>query len=263
MQQRFQYQDTTIHFILKGTGPRIILLHGFGETATVWQDTLAALSNDYEIAVPDVPGSGQTNNVADMSMEGLARVVKALAEHLEWKEFVLIGHSMGGYIALAFADLFPGILRGLGLFHSTAYADAPEKIATRRKGINFIREHGAKAFLETTSPNLFAPHTRDERPELVDDFLSAAGSFSADTLISYYESMINRPDRSELLSRVSYPVLIVMGKFDQAIPMTDALRLCKLPKKAYIHTLTQSGHLGMLEEPQSSYFLLREFLTGC
>lgn len=263
MQKTFQYQDIAIHYTLNGKGKKAVLLHGFGETAAVWSEAAGFLANDFEILVPDVPGSGNTAMIADMRMEGLARSLKALTDAIGWHEFVLIGHSMGGYIALAFAELFPDTLKGLGLFHSTAYADSEEKKATRRKGIAFIHEHGAQAFLETTSANLFAPLTKDEKPEIIDEFLSAADNFSADALVSYYESMIARPDRSALLGKVSYPVLIVMGKFDQAVPVKDTLQLCKLPKKAYIHTLTQSGHMGMLEEPQRSHSLLQEFLSEC
>lgn len=263
MSKSFQYQDTAIHYTLQGKGNRVVLLHGFGETAAVWDEAKAALSDGFEVLVPDVPGSGDTAMIADMSMEGLARSLKALTDDIGWKEFVLIGHSMGGYIALAFAELFPDTLKGLGLFHSTAYADSEEKIATRRKGITFIHEHGPKAFLESTGTNLFAPVTRDEKPEIIDEFLTAADNFSGETLVSYYESMIARPDRSAILGKASYPILIVMGKFDQAVPMKDTLQLCKLPKKAYIHTLTQSGHMGMLEEPQRSHSLLREFLADC
>ncbi|MCR6721316.1 MAG: alpha/beta hydrolase [Chitinophagaceae bacterium] len=263
MQKTFQYQDTSIHYTLQGKGKKVVLLHGFGETAAVWEETARVLAKDFEVLVPDVPGSGDAAVVADMSMEGLAGSLKALTDSIGWREFVLIGHSMGGYIALAFAELYPDTLKGLGLFHSTAYPDSEEKKATRRKGITFIREHGAQAFLETTSANLFAPLTKDEKPEIIDEFLRAADNFSADALVSYYESMIARPDRSALLGKVAYPVLIVMGKYDQAVPVKDTLQLCKLPKKAYIHTLTQSGHMGMLEEPQRSHSLLHDFLSDC
>lgn len=259
----FQYQDTSIHYTLNGSGRRVLLLHGFGETSSVWDSIAAELSKDFEVLVPDVPGSGNTEAIADMSMEGLARAIKALTDHLEWRTFALIGHSMGGYIALAFADMFPESLTGLGLFHSTAFADSEEKIANRRKGMAFMREHGAQAFLESTTPNLFAPATRENNPALVGEFLDGSGKFSVDILVSYYESMIRRPDRSSLLKEVNFPVLIVMGLYDQAVPQKDALQLCKLPKKAYIHTLSQSGHMGMLEEPKKSLAILQEFLSDC
>lgn len=261
MKKLVQYQGKSISYTLRGKGQPVMLLHGFGETAAVWNSIADTLETSCELLIPDLPGSAESDMIGDMRMEGMAHALKSLTGELGWETFTIIGHSMGGYIALAFAELYPNDLRGLGLFHSTAYADSEEKTATRRKGIAFIREHGAKEFLKNTSPNLFAPDTRKERPELIDQLIADTDNFSADTLVSYYESMIQRPDRSALLSSVSYPVLIVMGKYDQAVPMEDTLKLCKLPKKAYIHTLSQSGHMGMLEQPRESINLLREYLA--
>ena len=170
---------------------------------------------------------------------------------------------MGGYISLAFAEKYSDSLQGLGLFNSTAFADSDEKVANRKKGIEFIQTHGPLAFLKNTIPNLFAPQTREKNPEIPARLITLADNFSGEALVSYYESMIRRPDRSVLLSKLSIPVLIVMGEHDQAVPLADALRLCKLPKKAYIHTLTKSGHMGMWEEPERSHQLLREFLKDC
>lgn len=257
------YQQTRLHYSLQGNGPAVVLLHGFGETAAVWDDTVSALKNDFQILVPDIPGSGQTGTIADMSMEGLADALKALTDELGWASFVLIGHSMGGYISLAFAAKNPDSLRGLGLFHSTAFADSEEKVAARKKGMEFIRTHGPREFLKNTIPNLFAPDTREKKPELLARLMALGDNFSGEALVSYYESMIRRPDRSNLLSKLSIPVLIVMGEHDQAVPLADALRLCKLPKIAYIHTLTKSGHMGMWEEPGRSHQLLRAFLEDC
>jgi len=263
MRSVFHYQQTSIHYSLEGMGPAVILLHGFGETAAVWDETVAALKNEFQILVPDIPGSGDTDMISDMSMEGLADALKALTDAVGWSAFVLIGHSMGGYISLAFAEKYRESLRGLGLFHSTAFADSEEKIATRKKGIEFIQTHGPLAFLKNTIPNLFAPQTREKNPEIPARLIALADNFSGEALVSYYESMIRRPDRSILLSKLSIPVLIVMGEHDQAVPLVDALQLCKLPKKAYIHTLTKSGHMGMWEEPERSHQLLREFLKDC
>lgn len=263
MRSVFHYQQTPIHYSLQGKGPSVLLLHGFGETAAVWDETVAALKNEYQILVPDIPGSGDTEMIGDMSMEGLAEVLRALTKELGWTDFTLIGHSMGGYVSLAFAEKYPNQLRGLGLFHSTAFADSEEKIANRKKGIEFIQTHGALAFLKNTIPNLFAPQTREKNPEIPARLIALADNFSGEALVSYYESMIRRPDRSILLSKLSIPVLIVMGEHDQAVPLADALQLCKLPKKAYIHTLTKSGHMGMWEEPERSHQLLREFLKDC
>ena len=252
-----------ISYSLAGQGPKVLLLHGFGEAGWVWKSIADKLTDHYTVLVPDLPGSGNSEAIDDMSIDGLAKRMYELMKEIGWEKCVLIGHSMGGYIALAWAEFFPESLRGLGLFHSSAFADSEEKKAVRRKGIRFIREHGATAFLESTSPNLFAPKTRDGQPELIDEFIRQTDNFLPDVLVSYYEAMMARPDRREQLIISRYPVLMVMGKHDQAVPIEDGLKLCSLPKKAYIHILSQSGHMGMLEEPNQSEQLLRHYLKDC
>jgi pimeloyl-ACP methyl ester carboxylesterase len=211
--------------------------------------------------VPDLPGSGASDLQEDMSLEGMAASLKLLADEEGMDGFILIGHSMGGYITLAFAEQYPSCLRAFGLFHSSAFPDSEEKKATRRKGIEFIREHGAFAFLKNTSPNLFSPLTKDEKPELIDGFIAGLSNFSAPALVSYYESMMQRPDRTAVLKKTPLSVLFMMGEFDNAVPLQDGLRLCHLPENAYIDILSRSGHMGMLEEMDRTNHLLEQFLT--
>ena len=226
--------------------------------------------------VPDLPGSGKSEMIDNMSMEGMAEVLKIildkeiseLSESSQTPSFggglgevSLIGHSMGGYITLAFAEKYEGLLHSFGLFHSTAFADTEEKIAARRKGIEFIKEHGAFEFLKTSVPNLFAQRSKDEFPELIDQFIQSLNNFSPESLVSYYESMIKRPDRTAVLKNTKLPVLFIMGEHDTAVPLQDGLKLCHLPEKSYFHVLHQSGHMGMLEETEKSNRLLEEFLS--
>ena len=106
---------------------------------------------------------------------------------------------MGGYITLAFAEKYPGLLSSFGLFHSSAFADSEEKIATRRKGIEFIRKNGTRAFVKTSVPNLFCEETKKEKPELINQLLDIANTIPPEALIQYYEAMIERPDRTSVL----------------------------------------------------------------
>jgi pimeloyl-ACP methyl ester carboxylesterase len=244
-----------------GSGPLVVLLHGFGEDGNVWKNQLA-LFPQHQLLVPDLPGSGQSEAIDDMSMEGLAAAIKALvdAEGGEATRIVLIGHSMGGYITLAFAERYPDRLLSFGLFHSTAFADSEEKKEIRRKGIRFIEQHGAWAFLQTSTPNLYAPATREQRPERIDEHLATLHNFSAAALVSYYKAMIQRPDRTAVLAQSKVPVLFVMGRHDNAVPLQDGLRQCYLPQIAYIHILAHSGHMGMQEEPTEANHILSRFV---
>jgi pimeloyl-ACP methyl ester carboxylesterase len=174
----------------------------------------------------------------------------------------LIGHSMGGYITLAFVEKYPEYLNAFGLFHSSAFADSDEKKSNRRKGIEFIEQHGAFEFLKTTMPNLFSPHSKTENPKLIEDFILGLSSFSPAALVSYYNAMMQRPDRTGVLKKARVPVLFIMGKYDNAVPLEDILQQCHLPEKSYIHILEKSGHMGMLEQPDKSNRVLEKFLLS-
>jgi pimeloyl-ACP methyl ester carboxylesterase len=258
-----------IHYSVIGNGKTVMLVHGFGEKADVWDHQVEHLKNKYKLIIPDLPGSGKSDIIDDMSMEGMAEVLKTVLDIEDSNspsfgegrgEVAMIGHSMGGYITLAFAAKFPAFLNSFGLFHSTAYADNEEKIAARQKGIAFIREHGAFEFLKTATPKLFSDKTKHERPELVDEQIAGLSNFSAPALVLYYQSMIERPDRTAVLKEAGVPVLFIMGKYDTAVPMQDVLEQCHLPEKSYIHILHESGHMGMLEETEKSNRVLEEFL---
>jgi pimeloyl-ACP methyl ester carboxylesterase len=173
----------------------------------------------------------------------------------------MIGHSMGGYITLAFAKKYSNYLISFGLFHSSAYADSDEKKAFRKKSIDFILKNGAFEFLKIATPNLFSPSSIDKKPELIDGFIRSLNNFSAPALVSYYEAMMKRPDNTTLLKTTTLPVLFILGEHDNAVPLQDGLKLSQLPEKSYIHILHQSGHMGMLEEENKSNTILNKFLS--
>jgi len=277
MNKEIKIAGKRIFYRLYGNGKPVMLVHGFGETGDAWKEqvgpsqtsskeglsiSLNQLTDKFKFIIPDLPGSGKSEMIDDMSMEGMAEVMKNILDHESSPGCVLIGHSMGGYITLAFAEKYESYLSAFGLFHSTAFPDTEEKIATRRKGIDFIKQHGAFEFLKTSTPNLFSPHTKEQSPELVDNFIQSLADFSAEPLIAYYESMINRPDRTAVLKNSKLPVLFVMGEHDNAIPLQDVLKQCHLPSTAFIHILRESGHLGMIEEPVKSNQFLTEFLNN-
>lgn len=258
--KKIRYDQADIHYRLLGEGKPLMLVHGFGENSDVWDGILEPLYTGHQLLIPELPGSGRSGMIRDMSMEGMAACLKAILDQEGIRKVILIGHSMGGYITMAFAETFPDYLLSYGLFHSTAYADTEEKKATRRKGIQFINDHGAYEFLKTATPNLFSPQTREKNPGLVEKQISGLGNFSEDSLVTYYESMISRPDRREILKTSKVPVLFLAGRYDNAIPLEDVLGQCHLPELSYIHVLNQSGHMGMLEEPAECTQALRTFL---
>jgi pimeloyl-ACP methyl ester carboxylesterase len=262
MNKKLSYLGNNIHYRITGTGKPVVLVHGFGEDGKVWDQQVDHLRDEFQLLIPDLPGSGKSAMIGDMSMEGMAEMLKAIIDEEQLQNVVLIGHSMGGYITLAFAEKHSKYLEAFGLFHSSAYPDNEDKKTTRRKGIAFIREHGAFEFLKTSTPNLFSSSTKSERKELVDEFINSLSDFSAEALIAYYEAMMKRPDRTEVLKQAKVPVLFIIGEHDNAIPMEDVLKQTHLPETADIHILQRSGHMGMLEETAKSNEILRNFVLS-
>lgn len=240
--------------------PLVVLIHGFGEDASIWEEQVKFLAHSYPLLVLDIPGSGRSDMLPEGSMEIYAGVVNDILEQEAIKEAVIIGHSMGGYISLAFAALFPSKLKALCLFHSSAYADDEEKINTRRKGIEFIKNNGSKKFLAQAIPNLFSDQTRKERPELISDLIQRFANFKEDALVQYYEAMIARPDRTDILRSLDKPIFFIAGRFDAAVPLQNSLAQSTMPSFSYIHVCKNSGHMGMLEETNEVNSALEHFL---
>jgi pimeloyl-ACP methyl ester carboxylesterase len=256
------FEEYQVTYQITGKGNPILLIHGFGEDAHIWYNLAQSLAKKYTVIIPHLPGCGQAAAYHNKqnSLDCYASMMLAILEHELIAKIVVIGHSMGGYIALAMAEQSPNMIKGLGLFHSSAFADNDEKKALRKKAIDFIGEHGAQAFLKTSIPNLFADPDRHQ--DAIATLLRRSDSFSKDTLQQFYLAMMNRPDRSELLTTAHFPVLFVVGLEDKAVPFSQSLQQSHLPAVAFLFVLRESGHMGMLEDPDKSLLILSHFLEA-
>ncbi len=260
MDKTVVYREKELSYQISGNGPVVVLIHGFGEDGNVWKNQVAFLEKEFTVLVPFLPGSGSSEMIDDMSMEGLAACVAFIFETENIHQAAVIGHSMGGYITMAFAEKFSGLLNSFGLFHSTAFADSEEKKEARKKGIKSIKEAGPFAFLKTTVNNLYGSYTKEHYPSIIEDHLKEIDYFSAEALIAYYEAMMNRPDRVSILKQNKLPVLFVLGRYDTTIPLEQGLQQVSMPDVSYVHILEQSGHMGMREEPEKTNQILKNFL---
>jgi len=254
------YQHKKIFYLSIGSGDPVMLVHGFGEDGNVWDKQVEHLKNKYHLIVPDLPGSGRSEMIDDMSMDGMAEVLHTIIHEENIDKCTVIGHSMGGYITLALVENYWNHINSFGLFHSSAFADTEEKKETRKKGIDFIKQNGAFEFLKAGTPNLFSPNSKLQIPNSIDSFIDSLKDFTPEALISYYEAMISRPDRTSILKNTKNPVLFIAGEHDNAIPLNDVLKQCHLPEKSYFHVLKKSGHMGMMEETENANRILEEFL---
>ena len=258
------YQSSQIFYRTIGKGRPVVLIHGFGEDGDIWKNQIEFLKDHFQLIIPDLPGSGKSALINNMSIEGMAEVVKEILHH-ELQKFPLmqsgaeeqgaegislIGHSMGGYITLAFAEKYPHQLSSFALVHSSAFADNEEKKANRLKSIEFIKKHGAYEFLRSAIPELFTESWSTGNKTVVDDLVEKSRSFTDEAIIQYYQAMINRPDRTAVLKNFNKPILFIIGEHDKAVPFEQSMQQCYLPAIAHVHILRNSAHMGMFEETE-------------
>ena len=263
IKKQFSYQNSNIFYRIAGSGKPVVLLHGFGEDGNIWQNQIDFLNPHYCLIIPDLPGSGKSEMIADMSIEGMGECIKAIIDQEKLNAVVLLGHSMGGYITLAIAEKYPQLLTAFGLVHSSAYADSEEKKAARQKSIEFIKATGAYEFLKTAIPGLFLRGQDGSQSSDPCTLLIEEGkNFTAEALAAYYTAMIKRPDRTEVLKSFPHPILFLMGEHDKAVPFAQSLEQCHLPQQSHLYILRQSAHMGMVEEIEKTNAALLSFLTA-
>ena len=260
MEKKFKYQGSEIFYKVIGNGQPVMLLHGFAEDSNIWKEQVSFLQNHCKLILPDLPGSGKSEmlNKEKVSIEDYAHCMNALLKNENISRVILLGHSMGGYITLAFAELYPDTLKAFGFVHSSAFADSEDKKLSRKKSIALIEEYGVYPFLKNTLPNLFAENYKKQHPEKVLELIEQGKNFTPNALIQYYNAMTARPDRTQVLQNSAIPVLFIMGSEDVATPLSDLLKQVHLPKVSYIHIIEDSGHMSMCEQPEK----LNHYLLG-
>ena len=275
MQAFFQYKNLSVAYTKIGVGEVVVLLHGFGEDATIWNNQVDFLKAYFTVITIDLPGSGKSNIdswqlIGDgfedcnslSTIEFYAAVVDALLAYLTIEKCTMLGHSMGGYITLAFAEKYAKKLNGFGLIHSTAYADNDEKKLNRQRGIDLMALYGSYAFLKTTIPALFTIDFKSNHPHVVEDLLEKGKLFNVVALQNYYRAMMNRIDRTAVLKGSDLPVLFIIGTSDIAVPIKDSLQQSYMAKSSYIHILDNIGHMGMLEKPDVVNNYIKTFVSN-
>ena len=245
-------QINGIHYVITGEGRTLVLIHGFGEDGSIWENQIDYFKNDYQIIVPDLRGSGHSEIQPNehLSIESMANDIKLILETEAIDSCILFGHSMGGYITLVFAEMFPEKLAGFGLIHSTSYADSEEKKTARKKGIEFMLANGSNAFLSATIPNLYGEKFKSSSPELFNQLLHKSLGIKKESLIAYYDAMMKRKDRTDILRNSACPVFIFIGDEDKAVSAEDALYQSTLPEICQVKLVSGIAHMGMWEAPE-------------
>ncbi len=256
----FYKTKTGVHYSKSGKSSQaVVFIHGFLEDLRMWDEFIHRVPK-YSVIKIDLPGFGQSDAKTKLSITGYADAVKKVLDAENIDQAILIGHSMGGYTALAFAKKYPELLKGLCLFHSQPFADSKEGRQKRLKSAKFVETHGGQAYTKTTIPNLFAPQYRKKHRKIVNEVIRLGKGNSDEGIIAALHAMRNRKDTSDVLAQISCPVQFVIGTEDGAIPLESSLKQTTLPAVADVHILKGIGHMGHLEAQRKTIQLVRRFV---
>ena len=264
MTKQINTSSGILSYEIEGNGIPIMLVHGFGEDGYVWDGLRSSLSSTYKIIIAHLRGTHLSPIhdlllVNNISMESLSEDLLKIIDAEKIDKIVMLGHSMGGYITLAFAEKYEEKLLAFGLIHSTSYADSEIKKEGRLKSVEFLKNNTTHKFLEVATPNLFGTQYKETHPKKINELIERASQIPEASMMAYLRAMRKRKDRTEILKTTSKPVLFCIGMQDNAINPEDAIQQSKLPEHSQTLILEEAGHQGMMEAPEKLIESIKDF----
>jgi pimeloyl-ACP methyl ester carboxylesterase len=248
-----------LHFKISGKGPTIVLLHGFLGSGEVWRSYVRRLKDKFQVITIDLPGHGASENMGAIhSMDDMAEAVRKVLNLLNINACLMVGHSMGGYVTLAFAEKYPRLLKGFVLFHSQAAADSPEARVNRDRTIALV-DKDRQGFIKNFIPDLFDPPNIKKFGKEIDAQKELAQGTSKEGIIAALQGMKVRPDRQHVLMNARVPVLFIIGKNDKRIPMEIIIPQTLLPEHCEVLLLDHVGHMGFIEASGKTFEVVKGF----
>jgi len=245
----------------EGSGPPVVLLHGYPFNRTMWRDQVDELKRHHRVIVPDLRGHGETAVTPGVvTMRDMAKDVAALLQSLEVSRPVLGGLSMGGYVALAFCRLLPLEARSLVLADTRAQADTEEGKRNRELQAEKALSEGMEAIADGLLPKLLTPETISQRPDVVKRLRDMMVATAPEGAAAALRGMAQRPDRIPFLSNIIAPTLIVVGSEDALTPVADAELMRREIGGSRLKIIEGAGHVSNLENPEEFNRVLVEFL---
>lgn len=247
-----------LNFFEKGEGNPIILIHGFCETSEMWAFFSHTLAKDFRVFCPDLPGFGKSPfNSNEISLEQVAQKLITWMNQEKIQDPIVIGHSLGGYIALALLAKMGSKIKGIGLFHSNVFEDNDEKKEMRNRTISFLKKQGVIKFVTTFVPTLFPISRKFELEHQINLAVSQAKESSLNGLIAYSKAMRDRKDSQKIVQKFHGPKLFIAGVLDEVVKIKTSRSQQDL-FTAY-HELDETGHMGMIERPEETLEIVRQF----
>jgi 3-oxoadipate enol-lactonase len=239
------YLPVPLSYEEEGEGTPVMLVHGFPLNRSIWYPIIPLLNKKARLILPDLRGYGQSPaSEGTFAMRLLAEDLHALLDKLEIEKVILAGHSMGGYVSLAFAQAYPHRLAGLAMIASQAAPDNPEKRANREKTAEEVHRRGLRPLAQKLAPALTC------RAELVDPIRKLILKANPKAVISALRGMAERADATEWLADITVPAVVIAGNEDKMIPMEQARLMTQLLGRAWLVEVPEAAHMPMMEQPQ-------------
>lgn len=251
------YKNTKISYTDSGEGNAIVLLHGFLENKKMWKDYVSFFSNQYRIITIDLLGHGESDCLGYVhSMEDNAHAVQEVLEYLQIKKTTILGHSMGGYVGLAFAELYPESIQKLILLNSTSKEDSPEKKLNRTRAIKAVKQNYVN-FVSLAIANLFSENNRTRLADEIEKVKIQALKTPLQGIVASLEGMKIRKDRETLLRENIFPVLLILGKKDPVLNYEESITQIENTTVELISF--DDGHMSHIENKEELKKVLLEF----
>lgn len=252
------YRGAKIHYTDSGKGSAVVFLHGFLEEHSMWDFFVAELSKKHRVFAFDLLGHGQTENIGYVhTMEDQADMIYSVLHENKIRKATLIGHSMGGYIALAFAELYPDSVKGIALVNSTSRADSDERKINRDRAIQAVKQN-ASSFIRMSIANLFSEKNREVLKKEIESVKEKALKMPVQGIIASLEGMKIRKDREVILHFAPFPMMLVLGKEDSVLNYDD--NKDQVENTSVMLVSLSGGHMSHMENRDELFENLSSFL---
>lgn len=255
---KMNFKGIDVFYRDKGLGKAVVLLHGFLGNSGMWKDLMPEISKSNRVVAIDLLGHGHTGCIGYIhTMESMAECVNAVLNHLDIEESIIIGHSMGGYVALAYADLFPQKVLGLCMMNSTALPDTEERQINRDRAIIVVKQNH-NMFIRMSVANLFAPHNREKLAEEIEQATNEALKTPLQGIVSALEGMKLRKNRVFILKRNTFKKMMIIGRMD---PILEYDSLLEQVKDTDVEVVEFSdGHMSHIENSNDLTYKIIQFI---
>ncbi|MFK5856958.1 MAG: alpha/beta hydrolase [Bacteroidota bacterium] len=261
MSKQISFKGAKIAYTVNGTGKAVVLLHGFLEDRTMWNELVNKLSASCKVIAIDLPGFGDSGMISEKhSMKTMAEAVNAVINNEGILRCTMIGHSMGGYVTLAYADLFIDKLNSIVLFHSQAAADDEETKLVRNRTIKIVESSHA-SFISSFIPSLFTDENAIKFKEEIREIIKRSLLTKNEGIIAALAGMRDRMDFIKLLSQLEIPILFIAGKLDSRIPVNKITEQIEIPKFSESLILDNVGHMGFIEAKEITFNTIAQFVN--